>query len=199
MKFQLERILLFSDAVFAIAITLMIIEIKPPHLEEGITNIDAINAFLYKTPIFVGTILSFYLIGLYWYKHHDLMRHLVAYDSKMVIRNLSLLLSIAFLPFSTAFVFENAHSLSPIPLIVYNLNYTIASLLNYSLYKYCFNPQHNLCIEDVAEELLHVKRQTIYSIFVFIVVSALSLWNTNMAPIAYGLFGFQGLFINRGK
>lgn len=199
MKFQLERILLFTDAVFAIAITLMIIEIKPPHLAHGISNINAINAFLFKTPIFIGTILSFYLIGLYWYKHHDLMTHLVAYDSKMVFRNLSLLLAIAFIPFSTAFVFENVESLSPIPLIIYNFNYIIASLLNFSLYNYSLNPVNKLCTEDVSNELAKIKRQTIYSISVFIFVSVLSLWNSNFAPIGYGLFAFQNIFINRKK
>jgi uncharacterized membrane protein len=80
MKFQLERILLFSDAVFAIAITLMIIEIKPPHLEHGSTFLQGLNAFLIMSPIIIGTVLSFYLIGLFWYRHHDLMKHLVQCD-----------------------------------------------------------------------------------------------------------------------
>lgn len=83
MKFQLERILLFSDAVFAIAITLMIIEIKPPHLEHGSSFSDGLNAFLRLSPTIIGTMLSFYLVGLFWYRHHDLMKHMVNCDGKL--------------------------------------------------------------------------------------------------------------------
>ena len=102
MKFQLERVLLFSDAVFAIAIMLMIIEIKPPHLPEHISFIESLQIFSGKFLVIIGTILSFYLIGFFWYKHHDLMKHLVAFDAKFIRMNLSLLLAIAFIPFSTA-------------------------------------------------------------------------------------------------
>lgn len=63
MKFQLERIALFSDAVFAIAITLMMIEVKPPHLEHGIAFGPAVGVLLNMMPIFVGTILSFYIMA----------------------------------------------------------------------------------------------------------------------------------------
>jgi uncharacterized membrane protein len=196
MKFQLERILLFSDAVFAIAITLMIIEIKPPHLEHGISFRESLNLLLEKIPILAGTILSFFLIGLFWYRHHDLLKHMVNYDVKFIKMNLVLLLSIAFIPFCTTFVFENLSS-SPLPLLVYNLLYIIASFLNLSLYNYALNPVNKLSIVDTKTELKNVRLETYYSIFVFLVVCIIAIFNSGLSPIAYSLFAFQDLILKR--
>jgi uncharacterized membrane protein len=196
MKFQLERILLFSDAVFAIAITLMIIEIKPPHLHHGSTFLEGLNALLIMSPIIIGTVLSFYLIGLFWYRHHDLMKHMVKCDKKFVRLNLSLLLSIAFIPFSTAFVFENEPS--PFPLLVYNMNYAIATYLNYKIYSYAFNPDHNLCSSDVSHEVNRIKKESVFSMGVYTLTSALAFF-TPVAPIGYALFAFQQKFANPKK
>jgi len=194
MKFQLERILLFSDAVFAIAITLMIIEIKPPHLEHGSSFWDGLNAFLRLSPIIMGTVLSFYLIGLFWYRHHDLMKHLVKCDAKFVRLNLSLLLSIAFLPFSTAFVFENQPA--PFPLLIYNMNYAIATFLNYKIYSYSLNPTNGLTSDDVSQEIVKIKRESIFSLGVYTLTSIIAFF-TPFAPIGYALFGFQHKVANR--
>ncbi|MCF6128128.1 TMEM175 family protein [Flavobacterium sp. AS60] len=194
MKFQLERILLFSDAVFAIAITLMIIEIKPPHLEHGSTFWQGFSAFLKLSPIIMGTVLSFYLVGLFWYRHHDLMKHLVNCDGKFLALNLSLLLAVAFIPFSTAFVFENEPS--PFPLLIYNMNYAIASLLYYKLCSYAFNPNHNLASSDVSVEVSKMKRETIYSLGVYTLTTILAFF-TPLAPIGYAAFAFQHKVVNR--
>ncbi|MCF6132973.1 TMEM175 family protein [Flavobacterium wongokense] len=194
MKFQLERILLFSDAVFAIAITLMIIEIKPPHLEHGSTFLQGLNAFLIMSPTIIGTVLSFYLIGLFWYRHHDLMKHLVGCDKKFINLNLSLLLSIAFLPFSTAFVFENEPA--PFPLLIYNMNYAIATYFNYKIYAYAFNPKHNLTSSDVSHEIIKIRRESIFSTGIYVLTSTLAFF-TPLAPIGYSLFALQQKFANR--
>ena len=70
-EFQLERMILFSDAVFAIAITLLVIEIKIPELEkEHITDKALGEALWHLVPKFVGFIVSFALIGVYWNVHH---------------------------------------------------------------------------------------------------------------------------------
>jgi uncharacterized membrane protein len=194
MKFQLERILLFSDAVFAIAITLMIIEIKPPHLHHGATFAESFKDFLQLSPILIGTVLSFYLIGLFWFRHHDLMKHLVKCDAKFVRLNLSLLLSIAFLPFSTAFVFEN--ELAPFPLLIYNINYAVASLLNFKIYNYALHPDNELSSEDVSHEINKIKKETFFSISVYSLTSILAFF-TPMAPIGYAAFAIQDKVINR--
>lgn len=196
MKFQLERILLFSDAVFAIAITLMIIEIKPPHLEHGSTFFEGLNAFLMMSPSIIGTVLSFYLIGLFWFRHHDLMKHLVRCDKKFVMLNLSLLLSIAFLPFSTAFVFENDPM--PFPLLIYNINYTVVTYLNYRIYAYAFNPKHNLTSSDVSHELIRIKKESFYSFGIYVLTSTLAFF-TQLAPVGYAFFALQHKFANPKK
>lgn len=196
MKFQLERILLFSDAVFAIAITLMIIEIKPPHLHHGSSFFEGLNAFLLMSPSIIGTVLSFYLIGLFWYRHHDLMKHLVRCDKKFVMLNLSLLLSIAFLPFSTAFVFENDPA--PFPLLIYNMNYTITTYMNYKIYSYAFNPANNLTSSDVSHELNKIKKESLFSVGIYILTSTLAFF-TPLAPMGYALFAFQNKFATRRK
>lgn len=193
MKFQLERILLFSDAVFAIAITLMIIEIKPPHIEQGIPFSEALDEFLNIMPLIVGTILSFCMIGLYWYRHHDLMKHLVAYNAKFIRLNFALLLAIAFIPFSTAFIFENKVTL--FTLLEYNFNYIMVSFLNYRIYSYALNPVNKLCTENVEQEMINIKKDTIFSISIFLLVILIGFIKPELALIGYSFFGFYSLIL----
>ena len=64
--FQLERVILFSDAVFAIAITLLVIEIKVPSVRDGIANeTDLLWAIAHLAPKFLGFLISFMLVGMY--------------------------------------------------------------------------------------------------------------------------------------
>lgn len=196
MKFQLERILLFSDAVFAIAITLMIIEIKPPHLENNLSFGEAINEFLKETPILIGTVLSYIMIALNWYRHHDLLKHLISCNKKFIVLNFALLLSISFIPFSTSFVFENSPAL--LPLLVYNLNYIVTAILNNWIYSYALHSKNELVHITLEEEIQDMKKHTNYSIFIFTTVIIIAYFNPTIASMGYALFGFYG-FLNRKK
>lgn len=90
-----ERVVFFSDAVFAIAITLLVLEIKPPHLEE--LNERALgHALLGLFPKFIGFVISFMITGLMWIEHHRIFRYIKDYDAGLLWRNLLLLLCVSF-------------------------------------------------------------------------------------------------------
>jgi uncharacterized membrane protein len=97
------RIEAFSDGVFAIAITLLIIEVGVPHVEGGETLAHALRALW---PAYFGYALSFVTIGIMWANHHAMFRDIDRTDHTMTMLNLGLLLCIAFMPFPTAVVAE---------------------------------------------------------------------------------------------
>jgi uncharacterized membrane protein len=102
---QLERLLFFSDAVFAIAITLLVIEIRLPSIDLA-DDAALGNALLHLIPHYIGFIVSFFVIGRFWQGHHRLMGFLTDWDDGLVRRNTLLLFTIAFLPFPTAVISE---------------------------------------------------------------------------------------------
>ncbi|MFM5916399.1 MAG: TMEM175 family protein [Novosphingobium sp.] len=102
-----ERVAFFSDAVFAIAITLLVIDLRLPHLESA-SDTALINGLLGLIPQYVGFFVSFFVIGRFWIGHHQLFALIKRADDTFVWRNLLLLLSIAFMPFPTAVVGEFA-------------------------------------------------------------------------------------------
>ena len=190
-KFQVERIALFSDAVFAIAITLMIIEVKPPHLPHHSGNAEAIMELLRLSPMFFGVVLSFIFIGIFWLRHHQIMKHITAYNDKLLILNLSFLLTIVFIPFSTAFVFENVSAGSVVPMVFYNVNYILANIFNYWLFAYILNPKSGIKAEDDPEQISEYSFELLYPVAVHLLVIAAAFIMLPYAAIFYTAFAFE--------
>ena len=97
------RLEAFSDGVIAILITIMVLELKPPH---G-TSWEAIKPLL---PIFLSYLISFIIIAIYWGNHHHLMHTVTNVTSKIIWANMNLLFWISLIPFATAWMGENDFS-----------------------------------------------------------------------------------------
>lgn len=143
-EFQIERMILFTDAVFAIAITLLVIEIKAPeigHLAkelkkhgESLTNTAIINQLLNLIPLFVGFVISFFVIAIYWRSHHRLFSFIKDYDGKLIWLNFLFLFTIILMPFSSAYYSENMPY--NIPFYFYCINVAATGLVNYLMLNY---------------------------------------------------------------
>jgi len=98
----LERLVFFSDAVMAIAITLLAIELKLPEGELLRDSAGLAEHLLEMRGKFLGFLISFMVIGLYWVAHHWLFSYIRRYDVSLLWLNLLFLLGITFLPFATS-------------------------------------------------------------------------------------------------
>jgi uncharacterized membrane protein len=98
---ELDRIIFFSDGVFAIAITLLVIGLKVPSLPSGFTDSELSRRLLDEWPRVASYALSFAVVGLYWMAHHRVFAHLRGFDRRLILLNLLFLGLIAFLPFPT--------------------------------------------------------------------------------------------------
>ena len=116
-EFQLERMILFSDAVFAIVITLMAIEIHLPANTFGPNGTGLQHAFMELVPEIVAYAASFFFIGAIWYQHLRLFSVLKDYDVGLVVRNLLLLFFVGLFPFSATVVTHGKSS--PYALVIY--------------------------------------------------------------------------------
>ncbi len=107
-KIGLERLMFFSDAVFAIAITILILDIRLP---SGVGTADSnqlLSMLLSLSNKYLGYFISFWVIGIYWMNHHRKFLIVRRFDYMLLSLNLLLLMVIAFIPFPTSVVSENA-------------------------------------------------------------------------------------------
>jgi uncharacterized membrane protein len=101
------RLEAFSDGVFAIAITLLVLEIKAPDASE-IQQLGGLWAALaQRWPSYVGYVISFLIIGIMWANHHALFDYIRRVDRPLMLANLLLLMGVGFLPFPTAVLAEH--------------------------------------------------------------------------------------------
>ncbi len=101
---ETSRIEAFSDGVFAIAMTLLVLDLKVPHSLNG--NIPLLQALASEWPIFAAYLTSFATIGIMWMSHHYLFTVIHRSDHWLFLINLFLLLLITFVPFPTSMVAE---------------------------------------------------------------------------------------------
>jgi uncharacterized membrane protein len=125
------RILALSDGVFAIAITLLILEIAVP---ATTSDTDLPKALLDLWPRYLAYVLSFVVIARFWVTHHLAFRLIARYDTVLVWLNLLLLMFVAFLPFPTAVLGE--HNGSPSAAVLYGAAVVLAGLASVAYWWY---------------------------------------------------------------
>lgn len=150
--FQLDRISFFSDGVFAIAITLLVIEFKVPVIEHATDHLlwESLSEMSWKL---LGFVLSFCIVGYYWSVHHRIFGYVELYTSRLLWLNLFFLFSVVLLPFTSGLLGEYAsdtHLL--IPYGVYVLNICLTALMNAILWFYVSNPKHDLLTHKISKE-----------------------------------------------
>jgi len=134
----LERLIFFSDAVFAIAITLLVIELHPPHFAFQAGDRAHLIALANLVPSFVAFFISFFVIGAFWMGHHrafSLSRH---WSPRLLFPNIAMLCAIAFMPFATAYMGTNMGQ--RVPTILYDSVLFATGLLNIRLVRLATSP-----------------------------------------------------------
>lgn len=197
--FQLERLILFTDAVFAIAITLLVIELKVPELEHR-TEHEALNGFLRLMPKLIGFFISFFIIAIYWVAHHRIFRFVRHLDTRLIWLNMVFLLCIVLMPFTTAY--QSEYGMLRTPWIIYSINIIATGLMQARLQSYLRHPAHGVVLEHERPHPDLDMMRPLTSPIVFAFSIALSFfvpaWMLRLVPgVAFPLLAL--LLRRRGK
>jgi uncharacterized membrane protein len=136
---EFGRVLAFSDGLFAIAMTLLIVAVAVPHIapEDSINQLaDALNDL---SSAFVSFFISFAVIGRYWLAHHQFISLLDRMDQAFIGLNLVYLAFIAFLPFPTALLGE--YFSNPLSIVIYAVSVGLVSGMEVVLFRHAYRRQ----------------------------------------------------------
>lgn len=179
-EFQVDRIAFFSDAVFAIAITLLVIEFKAPHITKETTAPELWHEMKEMKLKLAALVLSFVLIMSYWVRHHTLFKHIHNYNRKIIMANMLVLLPIIFFPFTTSFLYESVPSdnlLILIPYRMFFLNHIFAGVTMYFFYWIVMKRYRKLSYPMAKEDAKEFESKLILMTVAFLLVFIISFFS----------------------
>ncbi|HEX7457882.1 MAG TPA: TMEM175 family protein [Ginsengibacter sp.] len=168
--FQVERFTYFTDAVFAISITLLIIEIKIPTLDNPTDKLlwHVLSGMGLK---FLGFVISFGIVGHYWSVHHRIFGYVKKNSTTLIWLNLAFLLTVVTLPFTAGLLGEYSNDTSiKIPYAVYTFNMCLTGLMNCWIWIYVSNPKRQMLTRQISKSRIKLgvyRSLVIPLIFVF--------------------------------
>ncbi len=194
---EFSRVLAFSDGVYAIAITLLVLSIDLPRLHDAGDGSQLLDALGDSEAQIISYAISFAVIGRYWLAHHQFFSRLRALDGGLIAINLVCLAVIAFLPFPTDVLgnyFEN-----PVAVALYAVTVAIISALEVAM----FNRAHNQDLLDprLSESVFRWSRASALAPVIFFVLSIpVAFVSSGLACLCwFGGLPYQVFYLNRRK
>ena len=172
MNTETGRVEAFSDGVFAIAITLLILEIKIPKPSDGALA----NQLLRQWPSYFAFLISFAFIGVMWINHHRLFTHIKRCNNTLMILNLLLLLGVTIVPFPTAVLathigFADQRTAA----LLYNGVYVFIAIIFNLLWRYAVSRNHHLLGKEVDKENVgRISKQYAFGPLLYLFCAALA-------------------------
>lgn len=175
----IARMVSFSDGVFAVAITLLVLSIDVPVLPKTVADEKLPQELLKMMPIFWAYVVSFLVIGLFWIGHHRIFRHFTKHDEGILWLNIVFLMTVVFIPFTTSL--QSDYSGSRVGLIFYACSIAVPSILLCLLFWYGI--KRGLVPEGSVDKTLF--RRTVFGYLdcaaVFLLSIPISFWSTSAA------------------
>jgi len=198
-EFQLERVVFFSDAVFAIIITIMILDVKLPEVVRYASELEAKKAFLHIIPKLTGYVISFYAVGRLWVKHLRIFSFLKDYNLQLITINLLFLFSVSLYPFALSFFFNSGQ------IMQYSWGiYTYASITFLTIFTqamltgYLVKNKEMLCLNTARIENALTWKITRFDYFILpvfaLLLAATVYLNLNLKLSLYIVFVPLGLY-----
>lgn len=149
--FQVERFTFFVDAVLAITITLLVIEITPPVLTHP-TDKELWHSISEMGFKFLGFVISFGIVGHYWSVHHRIFGYVIKNSTSLIWLNLGFLLTVVTIPFTAGLVGEySTRTDLRIPYAIYAINMVLTGLMNCWLWIYVSNPKRKMLTRQISK------------------------------------------------
>jgi uncharacterized membrane protein len=204
-EFELERVILFSDAVFAIAITLLVIDIKFPEIPESLKGVNISRLFRPTIFGFLAFLLSFFFIGRSWAIHLRLFRLLRKYDQRLINLNLIFLFFIVTFPFTASGISGHVREDFFLPFYLYLSNIAFVSICHFILCRYIIYGKTGLTTEGEEAEKKYIYMRSKYTalsmaaMFLLLVVAPQFLHDVGKDYLTYSSIVIAGMaaFINR--
>lgn len=170
-----NRVEAFSDGVIAILITIMVLELKPPHDPNPISLAS-------MWPTFFAYILSFIIIAIYWVNHHHLIHLVSRVDSAILWANINLLFWISLIPWVTVYLGDN-HAL-PFPVALYAAISTAGACSFFLLRASIARHHHEADFKKLNKKMA---RKNLIAILIYIVAMPVAFVYTTLALVMIAL------------
>ncbi len=171
---DLDRIVNLSDGVFAIAITPLVLDIRVPETPESLVATELPGELFALWPKYLGYLLSFVGISMFWIIHHSIFRGIRSYDRGLIWLNFLFLMFVAFMPSPTSLLGEYGNR--QLPVAIYAGTLAIGRLLLTAMYWYATNRDHLVDENPTTTRFLLIRGLTIPAIFLLSIgVSFLSV------------------------
>jgi uncharacterized membrane protein len=169
------RLEAFSDGVLAIAITLLVLYIHVPSPRPGVSLAHQLGQ---EWPSFAAYAISFATIGIIWINHHAMFRRLATVDHMIMTLNLALLLSIAFLPFTTALMaaYVNRGHGQHLAAAIYSGSFLLMSIAFAATQRHILFPKAHLLRDELSErDRRAILTRGVTGLVPYVVATALAL------------------------
>jgi len=174
---ETARVEAFSDGVFAIAITLLILEIKVPHH----AGVGLGRALLEEWPSYAAFVTSFATIGIMWINHHRLFTLIGRVSHSLLVLNALLLLGVSFVPFPTAVIAQYlGHPGERAAAQFYSGSFVVIAIFFNALWRYASWPGHRRRLLRVVHDdptVLAIHAQYRMGPIFYVVALALAFWD----------------------
>jgi uncharacterized membrane protein len=178
MEKETGRVEAFSDGVFAIAITLLILDIHVPNLEDGISSRQLLAALTHLWPSLVAFLLSFFVILVMWVNHHEFMLWLRRCDYRFFFANGLVLLMVTFIPFPTALMARYLGTGAARGAVAAYCGTFFCASIAYQVLLRSVISKRRLVRDEVPDELLEsVRRAYNFGPLFYGLATVLALWN----------------------
>jgi uncharacterized membrane protein len=179
----LTRLEAFSDGVFAIAITLLVLEIAVPLAAEK----DLLGALADEWPSYLAYVISFLTIGWVWVGHAAITSHMERADGLFVRLNLLLLLVVAFLPFPTRLMADYFGNSEPerVAVVFYGLVLLAIAALISALWRYATRAKELLRVELTDDELAALTAKSTPGLVLLLLSTALGFMLPTLGALCF--------------